>query len=114
MDKKVIQNIIKQHSFLKSNENIKKEDKVYLNEEQIKQEHMEKETYKDIKIDAFKGEYIEDENFVVKEEHTFQENSGQKPSSESQPKSNNISKKAVTYKRPAEELATDKPRLKVP
>ena len=117
MDKKVIQNIIEQHSVFKSNDNIKKEDNEYLKEEQIKQEHinsLEKETYKDIKIDAFKGEYIEDENVVVKEEHTFRDNSGQKPSSESEPKSTDFSRNALTYKRPAEELATYKPRLKVP
>ena len=71
--KKEIKKIIRQHTVLKSNENIKKEDEVYLKKEQIKRKYIpspEKETYKDIRIDIIKNEYI----VIVKEEYSSQDN----------------------------------------
>ena len=63
---------------------------------------MDEETYNDNESDLFKGEYMEDEDIVVKWEDTTQDNSV------------HISEKAVTYKRSTEELGTDQPQLKVP
>ena len=112
MDEKESKSVVRQYIDLKFIDNIKKEDEVFLKEDQLKQENivsMEEETYNANNSDIFKGEYMEDKDIIVKEEDTTQ-----KPSFEPQPKPTDMSMKAVSYKRPAEELVRDQPHLKVP
>ena len=110
MDKKEGQTIIRRHIL-----HIKQEDEVLFKEDQIKQENifsMEEKAFTCNRSDILKGEYIESEEIFVKEEDTTQDSSVLKPFPESLPKSIDVSKKAVLYKRPAEELLTEyEPKL---
>ena len=116
MDEKESQNIIKQHMFMKYKTNMKQEDTVLLTENQIKQEHnvsMEEKTNIDIKTEIWEDEYMEVEDFLVKEETNTQDNSVQKLSPKQQSQSTALSEKSVTHKRLAEELSADyEPKLK--
>ena len=78
-------------------------------EDKIKQEcsvSMEEEINIDKQSDILACEYIEDEDIIVKELETTNDNIVQKPSPQLQPKPIALSQKAVTNKRPVEELVT--------
>ena len=116
MDEKESQNIIKQHFFMKYETNMKQEEPVLLTENQIKQENnisMEEETNIDIKTEIWADEYMEFEDFLVKEETNTEEKSVQKLSPKQQSQSMALSEKSVAQKRLAEELSADyEPKLK--